>query len=243
MSVSQVRRSPKPPQPSSRLAPQPGEVIDRSRRLAFRWNGRQYVGYDGDTITSALAAAGVRVFSRSFKYQRPSGILTASSLDPGCTVQVDDEPNVRGSARRLTAGIDVRSQNTWPSLTFDLKAANGIVAPFLTAGFYYKTFIKPQRLWPAYEHVLARFASGGEVSLDTVPGYYDKRHATVDVLVAGAGPAGIAAALAAAGAGARVMLVEEEHEVGGSLRWGGPAELAVLDELRAAHSSLGQLFP
>jgi sarcosine oxidase subunit alpha len=111
------------------------------------------------------------------------------------------------------------------------------VAPFLTAGFYYKTFIKPQRLWPAYEHVLARFASGGEVSRDTVPGYYDKRHAHVDVLVAGAGPAGIAAALAAAEAGARVMLVEEEHEVGGSLRWGEPAELAVLDELRAALST------
>ena len=231
------RRSSGLPQQSARLAPQPGEVLDRSRRLPFRWNGRQYVGYDGDTITSALAAAGVRVFSRSFKYHRPRGILTASSLDPGCTVQVDDEPNVRASARRLSAGIDVRSQNTWPSLEFDIKAANAFVAPLLTTGFYYKTFIKPQRLWPAYEHVLARFASGGVVSADTVAGYYDKRHAHVDVLVAGAGPAGIAAALAAAGAGARVMLVEEEHEVGGSLRWGGPAELAVLHELRAALST------
>ena len=219
---------------SSRLAPQPGEVIDRSRRLPFQWNGRRYVGYEGDTIASALAAAGVRVFSRSFKYHRPRGILTASSLDPGCTVQVDDEPNVRASARQLAAGMHVRSQNTWPSLRYDVKAANGLVSPLLTTGFYYKTFIRPQRLWPVYERVLARFASGGRVSRETVPGYYDKRYAHVDVLVAGAGPAGMGAALAAAEAGARVMLVEEEQEVGGSLRWGGADELAALQQLRAA---------
>ncbi|MGI8435088.1 MAG: 2Fe-2S iron-sulfur cluster-binding protein [Nocardioidaceae bacterium] len=209
-------------------------MIDRSRRVPFSWNGRQYVGYDGDTIASALAASGVRVFSRSFKYHRPRGILTASFLDPGCTVQVDDEPNVRASARPLVAGMDVRPQNVWPSLDFDVKAANGLVAPFLTAGFYYKTFIKPQRLWPAYEKVLARFASGGRVSRHTISGYYDKRYAHVDVMVAGAGPAGLAAALAAAEAGARVMLVEEEQETGGSLRWEGPVELAILHELRAA---------
>jgi len=209
-------------------------VIDRGRRVPFTWDGRKYVGYDGDTIASALAAAGVRVFSRSFKYHRPRGILTASFLDPGCTVQVDDEPNVRAGGRPLLAGMDVRPQNAWPSLDFDVKAANGLVAPFLTTGFYYKTFIKPQRLWPAYEKVLARFASGGRVSRDTVSGYYDKRYAHVDVLVAGAGPAGMAAALAAAEAGARVMLVEEEQETGGSLRWGGPVELATLQQLRSA---------
>ncbi len=228
------RRSTGAPPDSARLAPQPGEVIDRNRSLPFRWNGERYVGYDGDTIASALAAAGVRVFSRSFKYHRPRGILTASYLDPGCTVQVDDEPNVRAGARSLVAGMDVRAQNAWPSLQFDVKAANGLVAPLLTAGFYYKTFIKPQRLWPAYEKVLAQFASGGRVSEDTVPGYYDKRYAHVDVLVAGAGPAGMAAALAAAEKGARVMLVEDEVETGGSLRWGGAGERATLHELRAA---------
>ena len=217
---------------SARLDPQPGEVIDRSRRVPFTWDGRRYVGYDGDTIASALAAAGVRVFSRSFKYHRPRGLLTASFLDPGCTVQVGDEPNVRAGGRPLLAGMDVRAQNAWPSLDFDVKAANGLVAPFLTTGFYYKTFIKPRRLWPAYEKVLARFASGGRVSRDTVPGYYDKRYAHVDVLVAGAGPAGMAAALAAAESGARTMLVEEEQETGGSLRWLGPVELATLRRLR-----------
>jgi len=217
-----------------RLPPQPGEAIDRSRPLPFTWNGRRYVGFEGDTIASALAASGVRVLSRSFKYHRPRGILTASFLDPGTTVQVGDEPNVRASHRRLSAGMTVTPQNAWPSLDYDLGTANQLVGRFLTAGFYYKTFIKPQRLWPAYEKVLQRFASGGRLSRHSVSGYYDKRYAHPDVLVAGGGPAGMAAALAAGRAGARVMLVEEEHELGGSLRWGGPDDLAVLRELRTA---------
>ncbi|MBA2770381.1 MAG: (2Fe-2S)-binding protein [Sporichthyaceae bacterium] len=222
-----------------RLPAQPGELIDRSRLLPFTWNGQRHVGLAGDTITSALAADGVRVFSRSFKYHRPRGILTASYIDPGVTVQVDDEPNVRASHRRLAAGMTVTRQNAWPSLRYDVGTANQLVGRFLTAGFYYKTFIKPQRLWPAYESVLQRFASGGRLSGDSVHGYYDKRYAHPDVLVAGGGPAGMGAALAAAQAGARVMLVEEEHELGGSLRWGGVEELALLSELRAAVAAAG----
>jgi sarcosine oxidase subunit alpha len=119
-------------------------------------------------------------------------------------------------------------------LRYDAKSANQLVGRFLGAGFYYKTFIKPERLWPAYEQVLKRFASGGRVSPDTPHGFYDKRYAHPDVLVAGGGPAGMAAALAAAGAGASVMLVEEEYELGGHLRYGGAAELAALAELRSA---------
>ncbi len=175
---------------SRRLPAQQGELVDRSRPLTFRWDGRSYVGLAGDTIVSALLANGVDVFSRSFKYSRPRGVLSASFVDPGCTVQVDDEPNVRGAHRRLAAGMDVRPQNVWPSLRFDVKAANGLVGRFLTAGFYYKTFIKPQRLWPAYQHVLSRFASGGVTSRQNVHGYYDKRYLHVDVVVAGAGPTG-----------------------------------------------------
>ena len=219
---------------SMRLGPQPGEVIDRDAPLDFTWNGRQRTGFAGDTIVSALAASGERVFSRSFKYHRPRGILSGDFLDPGCTVQVDDEPNVRGAHRRLAAGMAVSSQNTWPSLRFDMKAANQAVGRFLTAGFYYKTFIKPQRLWPAYQKVLARFATGGRVRADAAHGYYDKRYAHADVIVAGGGPAGMAAAFAAARAGALVILVEEEYELGGHLRWGGASELAVLAELREA---------
>ncbi|CAN5163839.1 sarcosine oxidase subunit alpha family protein [soil metagenome] len=214
-----------------RLEPRDGELLHRDKELSFHWDGRPYVGYHGDTIASALAAAGVRIFSRSFKYHRPRGILTASYLDPGCTVQVGDEPNVRAAHRRLAAGMVVAPQNVWPSLKYDVRAANQLVGRFLTAGFYYKTFIKPQRLWPTYERVLERFAAGGHVAPDTEHGYYDKRYTHPDVVVAGGGPAGIAAALGAAEAGASVLLVEEEYELGGSLRWGG--EQALLRELRA----------
>ena len=214
-----------------RLPPQPGEAIDRSRRLVFRWNGRVQHAHPGDTIVSALAAAGVRVFSRSFKYHRPRGLLTASYLDPGCLLQVGDEPNVRAAHSLVAAGMDVRSQNTWPSLRFDLKAVNGLAGRFLAPGFYYKTFIKPERLWPVYERVLRRFVHAGAVSSDTPPGYFDKRYAHPDVLVAGGGPAGMTAALAAARAGSAVLLVEEEHHLGGHLRWGAEAARAFGAEL------------
>ena len=219
---------------SMRLAPQPGEEIDRSRSFTFTWNGRAVGAYAGDTIVSALAADGERVFSRSFKYHRPRGLLTASYLDPGCFVQVGDEPNVRGAHRQAAPGLAVWSQNTWPSLRFDIKARGDLLAPFLGAGFYYKTFIWPRRLWPAYERVLQRFIHAGAVSPDTPRAIVDKRHEHPDVLIAGGGPAGMAAAVAAARAGAGVMLVEEEHWLGGHLRWGGGADLAALRELRDA---------
>jgi sarcosine oxidase, subunit alpha len=214
-----------------RLGPQPGEVIDRARPVEFSWNGRPVTGFAGDTIVSALAAAGERVFSRSMKYHRPRGLLTASFHDPGCMVQVDDEPNVRAAHRLVSAGMVVTSQNTWPSLRFDIKAVNQLAAPFLTAGFYYKTFMRPRFLWPAYEGVLRRFVNGGRVSPDTPPVHPAKRYAHPDVLVAGGGPAGMAAALAAARAGASVLLVEEEHQLGGHLRWGNEADLAFLANL------------
>jgi sarcosine oxidase, subunit alpha len=215
-----------------RLGPRPGEVIDRTREFTFTWNGEEYPAYDGDTIISALAAYGERIFSRSFKYHRPRGLLSASFLDPGCMVQVDDEPNVRGAHRRVEPGMVVSPQGVWPSLEYDLKSANGAFGRFLSAGFYYKTFIKPRRLWPVYRRMLRRFSAGGRVSTSTSPGYFDKRYAHPDVLVAGGGPAGMAAAVAAAEAGAHVLLVEEEYELGGHLRWGDEAELAALRGLR-----------
>ncbi|HKY76702.1 MAG TPA: 2Fe-2S iron-sulfur cluster-binding protein [Acidimicrobiia bacterium] len=233
--MSSVIRRPRTPAPTStRIGVRPGEVIDRSAPLPFRWAGRPATGLAGDTIVSALAAAGVDVFSRSLKYHRPRGVLTASFHDPGCLLQVDDEPNVRGAHRRLSAGMDVRPQNAWPSLRFDVKALNQTVGRFLGAGFYYRTFMKPERLWPAYEAVLKRFAAGGVVADRAPDAVYDKRYAHVDVMVAGGGPAGMAAAVAAAEAGARVMLVEEEPQLGGHLRYGGKADLDLLTQLRAA---------
>jgi sarcosine oxidase subunit alpha len=214
-----------------RLPAQPGEVIDRSVAVDFTWNGRPVRGHAGDTIVSALAAAGVRVFSRSMKYHRPRGVLAASYHDPGCMVQVGDEPNVRGAHRLVSAGMTVTSQNTWPSLRFDVRAVNQLAAPFLTAGFYYKTFMRPRFAWPVYEGVLRKFVNGGRVSPGTLPGQPAKRHAHPDVLVAGGGPGGMSAAVAAARAGASVLLVEEEHQLGGHLRWGSEADLAALAEL------------
>ena len=218
---------------SARLGPQPGEVIDRTRIVNFRFNGKPATAHPGDTIASALAAAGERVLSRSYKYHRPRGIQTADFLDPGCVFQVDDEPNVRGGHRLVGEGMDVRSQNTWPSLKYDLKAVNGLVGRFLATGFYYKTFIKPEPLWPLYERVLRQFVHAGEVADEPSGAVFDKRYAHPDVVVAGGGPAGMAAAVAAARAGAQVMLVEEEHQLGGHLRWGDTGELARLRELRA----------
>src|SRR5215208_3210505 len=133
---------------SMRLDHRPGEVIDRGREFTFSWNGEEYPAYGRDTIISALAASGQRIFSRSFKYHRPRGLLTASFLDPGCMVQAGDEPNVRGAHRRVEPGMVVSPQGVWPSLEYDVKSANRAFGRFLSAGFYYKTFIKPRRFGP-----------------------------------------------------------------------------------------------
>ena len=128
-------------------------------------------------------------------------------------VQVGDEPNVRAAHRLVEEGMNVRSQNGWPSLYLDLKAVNGLVARFLVPGFYYKTFMWPKSWWPFYERLLRRFIAGGEVANCTTHRYYDKRFSHPDVLIAGGGLAGMAAAIAAVQAGARVMLVEAEHQL------------------------------
>ncbi|GAA1121766.1 2Fe-2S iron-sulfur cluster-binding protein [Citricoccus alkalitolerans] len=218
-----------------RIALQPGEVIDRSAPVSFTWNGRPHVGFRGDTIVSALSAAGIRVYSRSMKYHRPRGLLSATLHDPGCMVQVDGDPNVRGAHRLIEDGMTVRSQNTWPSLEVDVRGINQLAGRVLGPGFYYKTFMKPQRLWPVYETVLRQFAHGGKINSAPGPEVYDKRYAHADVLVAGGGPSGVTAALAAAERGARVMLVEEGHQLGGHLRWADPTAAAILvDRVRAS---------
>jgi len=221
-----------------RISPRPGEVIDRNKPISFTWNGKKYTGFAGDTIVSALTANGVEIFSRSFKYKRPRGVLSASFHDPNCTVQVDDEPNVRGAHRELQSEMNIIPENVWPSLSFDVRSANQTVSRFLSAGFYYKTFMKPQRLWPIYQKILGRFAAGGVTSQDAEHGYYDKRYIHVDVCVAGGGPAGMSAAIAAAKSGASVLLVEEEYQLGGHLRYGDEAALTTVSELRREVNAL-----
>ena len=219
--------------PIMRLEERPGEVIDRTTSLSFRWNGTALRGFSGDTIASAIAASGVRVLSRSFKYRRPRGLLTADYNDPNCFFQVNGEPNVRGAHRLLEDGMEVSAQNVWPSLRFDARAVTGVLAPFLGPGFYYKTFMRPRVLWPWYQRVLRMFSAGGKVVAGPNEAIYEKRYTHPDVLVAGAGPAGMAAAIGAAEYGAKVVLVEEEHQTGGHLRWGGPHALEALAELRS----------
>ena len=230
------------PSENWRIERQPGEVIDRSQPINFTWNGSPVTGYSGDTIVSALMASGVRVMSRSFKYHRPRGVVTATYFDPNCSFQVGDEPNVRAAHRQVREGDVVRAQNAWPSLSFDVRAANQLVGRFLGPGFYYKTFIRPQTLWPLYQKVLSRFSPGGEPPpIGTPHEIFDKRFAHPDVLVAGGGPAGMAAALGAARSGASVMLVEEEYELGGHLRYGGVESLAALASLRAEVASFDNI--
>ena len=219
---------------SRRLPEQPGEVIDRTDIRRFSWNRKEVSGLGGDTVASALAASGVSVFSRSFKYHRPRGILTADQHDPNLLVQVGDEPNVRAGHRLVEDAMVVSAQNAWPSLRFDVRAANRLVGRFLTPGFYYKTFMRPRLLRPLYQRVLRRFSAGGTVGASGPETLPEKRFAHPDVLVAGGGPAGMVAAVAAAAAGASVLLVEENHHLGGHLRYGGAEGLGSLAELRDA---------
>ena len=204
--------------PLRRPEARPGEAIDRSGLIEFTFDGVKHRAHPGDTVGSALAAAGVKTLSRSFKYHRPRGLLCGAGHCPNCLVQIGGEANVRACRRPVEAGMEVRSQNAWPSLDRDLMSLAGLGAPLMPVGFYYKTFIRPARLWPLYERVLRRAAGLGTVDQDAAPAECDKQYLHADVAVVGAGPAGIAAAAAAAREGARVLLFDENPEAGGHLR-------------------------
>jgi len=219
---------------TARIPLRPGEVIDRTQPIGFSWDGRSVCGFAGDTVASALLATGTRTLARSFKYHQPLGVLSGDLYDPHCRVSVNGVPNLPGAHLRLEAGMVVRSQGAWPSVDRDVKAVNGLLRSFLVPGFYYKTFMAPHALLPLYRHALRRFSAGGKALVPARPPAAEKRYVFHDVVIAGGGPAGIAASLAAARAGASVLLVEQEYEVGGSLRWGGAADLVLLAELRDA---------
>ncbi len=200
-----------------------GGRIDRSSPLRFTFDGRSYEGYVGDTLASGLLANGVHLVGRSFKYHRPRGIVAAGSEEPNGLVTVRRDaaritPNLRATQVELYDGLEAISQNRWPSLRTDFGRINDLLAPFFPAGFYYKTFMWPKKAWHAlYEPVIRRAAGLGESPTLPDPDRYAQRYAHADVLVVGAGPAGIAAALAAAESGARVILCDEQPEFGGSL--------------------------
>ena len=199
-----------------------GGLVDRRASLTFRFDGRGLQGYAGDTLASALLGSGVRLVGRSFKYHRPRGILTAGSEEPNALVELRTgarrEPNTRATTIELFDGLEAASQNCWPSLAFDLGAVNSLLSPFFVAGFYYKTFMWPAAMWEKlYEPLIRRAAGLGKASAEPDPDSYERSHAFCDVLVVGAGPAGLAAALGAGRSGARVILCDEDFMPGGRL--------------------------
>ena len=200
-----------------------GGVVDRTQPLRFEFNRVGYEGYAGDTLAAALLANGVHLVGRSFKYHRPRGIVGAGVDEPNALVQLGagarTEPNVRATTQELCAGLVAKSQNCWPSVRFDFGAINDFASRLMPAGFYYKTFMWPPtpKWWLRYEHAIRHAAGMGRVATLPDPDAYEHQYAHCDVLVIGAGPAGLAAARAAAHAGARVVLCDESHVFGGSL--------------------------
>ncbi len=222
-----------------RLSPRPAERIDRGRPLTFRFDGREIPALEGDTITSALAAHGRLTISRSFKYHRRRGDITAAGNDGGGLVTVEGRPSVRAALEPVRQGLDVRSQNAWPTLDRDaMRVVDLLGGPFTPPGFYYKTFRRPQRLWPLYERVLRRASGLGRVPAPRDERTYRTEHRYVrcDVLVIGGGEAGLCAAIRAASGGADVILVDDDVEPGGHLLVNGRREDArqFADEARAA---------
>ena len=204
-----------------------GGRIDRARPLNFRWDGKDLTGYAGDTLASALMANGETVLGRSFKYHRPRGIMSAGVEESGAILSVGQgarqEPNVKATMQELFEGLEARGQNAWPNVRHDLGAVNGLFGRFLAAGFYYKTFMgvplfdwgRGTGLWMKYETLIRKAAGMGRASREADPDQYDHAHAYCDLLVVGAGPAGLRAALTAAEAGRDVILVEQDFELGG----------------------------
>ncbi|CAA9424914.1 MAG: Sarcosine oxidase alpha subunit [uncultured Rubellimicrobium sp.] len=199
-----------------------GGLVDRSRSVRFTFDGKVFTGHPGDTLASALLANGVKLMGRSFKYHRPRGVLSAGSEEPNALVELRSgarkEPNTRATVVELYEGLEASSQNRWPSLAYDVMAVNDVLSPFLTAGFYYKTFMWPAAFWEKlYEPIIRRAAGLGMLSKEPDPDTYDKGFLHCDVLVIGAGPAGLMAALTAGRAGARVILADEDFALGGRL--------------------------
>jgi len=198
-----------------------GGRIDRESTLEFTFNGRRYSGHPGDTLASALLANGITLVARSFKYHRPRGIVGSGVEEPNALVQLETGaitvPDARATEVMLYDGLVARSVNAWPSVDLDFMAWTNLFARAMPAGFYYKTFMWPRRAWMKYEHLIRKSAGLGSAPELPDPDTYDKMNAHCDVLVAGGGPVGLAAAWAAGRAGARVILADEQDEFGGGL--------------------------
>ena len=209
-----------------------GGLINRSRSVRFSFDGQDFAGHPGDTLASALLANGVSLLGRSFKYHRPRGVLGAGVDEPNALVTVlrgeAREPNIQATMLEIRDGLKVVSQNRFPSLGFDVGAANQLGGKLIGAGFYYKTFMGPvigplkgTRFWMFCEHFIRRAAGLGKAGTAADPSRYERVNAFCDVLVVGSGPAGLMAAKAAAESGARVVLAEQDARLGGYANWSG----------------------
>jgi sarcosine oxidase subunit alpha len=200
-----------------------GGRIDRSKPISFNYNGKQYPGFKGDTVASALLANGVDIVGRSFKYSRPRGIMAAGAEEPNAILQVGSTeatqvPNVRATQQMLFDGLTCTATNGWPNADFDMMSALGkIGGKMMPPGFYYKTFMYPKNMWETYEKYIRKAAGFGRSSTEKDPDVYDQMNQHCDLLVVGAGAAGLAAALLAAESGLRVIIADEQNELGGSL--------------------------
>ena len=211
-----------------RLNTQPGEILDRTVSVEFEFDGHEVRGFKGDTVASALSAAGAIKFSRSFKYHRPRGLLCCAGNCPNCLMNVDGEPNVRTCTRPIEPGMKVEHQNAWPSLGLDLLSVLDRFHWLMPVGFYYKALHRPKALWLLARNIIRRVGGLGRIDIAAQhEERYRHRNEHVDVAVVGGGPAGIAAALAAAKGGVSVAIIDDQPELGGHLRFTGQSMDAV----------------
>ncbi len=218
-----------------------------ARTARFTFDGKIHTAYQGDTVASALLADGVHLIGRSFKYHRPRGFLSAGPEEPNALIDVSrdssrKQPNVRATVQEVFDGAIVSSQNRFPSLSFDVGAINDVFSPMFVAGFYYKTFMWPRAAWDKlYEPIIRRAAGLGSAPKEGDNDHYSSRFAHCDVLVAGGGVAGLTAALSAAKTGAKVMLVDENADIGGALRFDTGATIDGLNGYDWAQRTLAEL--
>ncbi|WP_413710291.1 sarcosine oxidase subunit alpha [Rhizobium sp. Rhizsp82] len=218
-----------------------------AKTARFTFDGKSYTALEGDTVASALIANGIHLVGRSFKYHRPRGILSAGAEEPNALIDVArdsarKQPNVRATVQEVFDGMIVKSQNRFPSLAFDIGGVNNLMSPFFAAGFYYKTFMWPKAAWKhIYEPMIRRAAGLGVAPTEADPDHYASRYAHCDVLVAGAGVAGLSAALAAAEAGASVIICDEQADVGGALRYDSGVKIDGVDGYTWAQQTAAKL--
>ncbi|MBO9630192.1 MAG: sarcosine oxidase subunit alpha [Shinella sp.] len=218
-----------------------------ARTARFTFDGKSYTALEGDTVASALIANNIHLVGRSFKYHRPRGILSAGAEEPNALIDVArdsarKQPNVRATVQEVFDGMIVESQNRFPSLSFDIGGINNLMSPFFAAGFYYKTFMWPKAAWKhLYEPMIRRAAGLGVAPKEADPDHYAGRYAHCDVLVVGAGIAGLSAALAAAQSGAKVILCDEQADVGGALRYDSGVKIDGLSGYEWAQKTVATL--